>query len=175
MSLIIKDKIKQLMRGYPTVSDKYNVEGGIIEGTDGVNFGDMVVYGSTTGYYKKATALTDINEFAGFVLATNVKLEDTWGAGGAPLLGPVTLPGEAFNLFMNGFIAIPLISTATLAQIKNGAKVAVVLATADVTTADKIAENTIVELPGYEFTGIYDYQQLSNGQKQLLAEVRKIC
>lgn len=124
MSLIIKDKIKQLMRGYPTVSDKYNVEGGIIEGTDGVNFGDMVVYGSTTGYYKKATALTDINEFAGFVLATNVKLEDTWGASGAPLLGPVTLPGEAFNLFMNGFIAIPLISTATLAQIKNGAKVA---------------------------------------------------
>lgn len=53
MSLIIKDKIKQLMRGYPTVSDKYNVEGGIIEGTNGVNFGDMVVYGSKTGYYKK--------------------------------------------------------------------------------------------------------------------------
>lgn len=174
MSLIIKDKIKQLMRGYPTVSDKYNVEGGIIEGTDGVKFGDMVVYGSTTGYYKKATALTDINEFAGFVLATNVKLEDTWGASGQTD-GPVTLPGEAFNLFMNGFIAIPLISTATLAEIKNGAKVAVVLASADITTADKLADGTIVELPGYEFTGIYDYQQLSNGQKQLLAEVRKIC
>lgn len=167
MSLIIKDKIKQLMRGYPTVSDKYNVEGGIIEGTDGVNFGDMVVYGSTTGYYKKATALTDINEFAGFVLATNVKLEDTWCGENK---GPVTYPGEAFNLFMNGFIAIALKSDATLAQIKNGAKVAVVLATADVTTADKIAKDTIVELPGYEFTGIYEKQGAT-----LLAEVRKIC
>lgn len=167
MSLIIKDKIKQLMRGYPTVSDKYNVEGGIIEGTNGVNFGDMVVYGSKTGYYKKATALTSINEFAGFVLATNVKLEDTWCGENK---GPVTYPGEAFNLFMNGFIAIALKSDATLAQIKNGAKVAVVLATADVTTADKIAKDTIVELPGYEFTGIYEKQGAT-----LLAEVRKIC
>lgn len=167
MSLIIKDKIKQLMRGYPTVSDKYNVEGGIIEGTDGVNFGDMVVYGSMTGYYKKATALTDINEFAGFVLATNVKLEDTWCGENK---GPVTYPGEAFNLFMNGFIAIALKSDATLAQIKNGAKVAVVLASAEVTTADKIAASTIVELPGYEFTGIYEKQGAT-----LLAEVRKIC
>lgn len=167
MSLIIKDKIKQLMRGYPTVSDKYNVEGGIIEGTDGVNFGDMVVYGSTTGYYKKATALTDVNEFAGFVLATNVKLEDTWGGENK---GPVTYPGEAFNLFMNGFIALSLKSDATLAQIKNGAKVAVVLATAELTTADKIATDTIVELPDYEFTGIYEKQGAT-----LLAEVRKIC
>lgn len=167
MSLIIKDKIKQLMRGYPTVSDKYNVEGGIIEGTNGVNFGDMVVYGSKTGYYKKATALTSINEFAGFVLATNVKLEDTWGKTND---GPITNPGEAFNLFMNGFITIALKSDATLAQIKNGAKVAVVLASAEVTTADKIAASTIVELPGYEFTGIYEQQGTT-----LLAEVRKIC
>lgn len=167
MSLIIKDKIKQLMRGYPTVSDKYNVEGGIIEGTDGVNFGDMVVYGSTTGYYKKATTLTSIDEFAGFVLATNVKLEDTWGKTND---GPITNPGEAFNLFMNGFIAIALKSDATVAQIKNGAKVAVVLATAEITTADKLAASTIVELPGYEFTGIYEQQGTT-----LLAEVRKIC
>ena len=167
MSLIIKDKIKQLMRGYPTVSDKYNVEGGIIEGTDGVNFGDMVVYGSTTGYYKKATTLTNVDEIAGFVLATNVKLEDTWGKTND---GPITNPGEAFNLFMNGFIAIALKSNATLAQIKNGAKVAVVLATAELTTADKIAADTIVELPDYEFTGIYEQQGAT-----LLAEVRKIC
>lgn len=167
MSLIIKDKIKQLMCGYPTVSDKYNVEGGIIEGTNGVNFGDMVVYGSKTGYYKKATALTSVDEIAGFVLATNVKLEDTWGGENK---GPVTYPGEAFNLFMNGFIAIALKSDATLAKIKNGAKVAVVLASAEVTTVDKIAASTIVELPGYEFTGIYEKQGAT-----LLAEVRKIC
>lgn len=167
MSLIIKDKIKQLMRGYPTVSDKYNVEGGIVEGDTPLAFGDMVAYGSTTGYYKKATALTSVDEIAGFVLATNVKLEDTWGGENK---GPVTYPGEAFNLFMNGFIALSLKSDATLAQIKNGAKVAVVLATAELTTADKIAADTIVELPDYEFTGIYEKQGAT-----LLAEVRKIC
>lgn len=167
MSLIIKDKIKQLMRGYPTVSDKYNVEGGIVEGDTPLAFGDMVAYGSTTGYYKKATALKSVDEIAGFVLATNVKLEDTWCGENK---GPVTYPGEAFNLFMNGFIALSLKSDATVAQIKNGAKVAVVLASADVTTADKIAKDTIVELPGYEFTGIYEKQGAT-----LLAEVRKIC
>lgn len=167
MSLIIKDKIKQLMCGYPTVSDKYNVEGGINEGPDGLNFGDMVAYGSQTGYYKKATTLTNVNEFAGFVLATNVKLEDTWVKNPT---GPITNEGEAFNLFMNGFIAIKLKSDATLAQIKNGAKVAVVLASAELTTADKLAASTIVELPGYEFTGIYEQQGTT-----LLAEVRKIC
>lgn len=167
MSLIIKDKIKQLMRGYPTVSDKYNVEGGIVEGDTPLAFGDMVAYGSMTGYYKKATTLTNVDEIAGFVLATNVKLEDTWGKTND---GPITNPGEAFNLFMNGFIAIALKSDATLAQIKNGAKVAVVLATAELTTADKIAADTIVELPDYEFTGIYEQQGAT-----LLAEVRKIC
>lgn len=167
MSLIIKDKIKQLMRGYPTVSDKYNVEGGIVEGDTPLAFGDMVVYGLTTGYYKKATTLTSVDEIAGFVLATNVKLEDTWCGENK---GPVTYPGEAFNLFMNGFIALSLKSDATLAQIKNGAKVAVVLATAELTTADKIAADTIVELPDYEFTGIYEQQGAT-----LLAEVRKIC
>lgn len=167
MGLIIKDKITQLMRGYPTVSDKYNVEGGINEGSEGLNFGDMVVYGTQTGYYKKATTLTSIDDFAGFVLATNVKLEDTWGKTND---GPITNPGEAFNLFMNGFIAVQLKSDATVAQIKNGKKVAVVLASAEVTTADKIDDSTIVELPGYEFTGIYEQQGTV-----LLAEVRKIC
>lgn len=167
MGLIIKDKITQLMRGYPTVSDKYNVEGGINEGPAGLNFGDMVVYGTQTGYYKKASALASIDEFAGFVLATNVKLEDTWGKTND---GPITNSGEAFNLFMNGFIAIALKSDATLAQIKNGKKVAVVLATGEITTEDKLASSTIVALPGYEFTGIYEQQGTV-----LLAEVRKIC
>lgn len=175
MGLIIKDKIQMLKRGYPTVSDKYNVQGGINEGTVGIDFGDMVAYGSQTGYYKKATTLTNIKEFAGFALATNVKLEDTWGASGAPVFGPTTLPGEAFNLFVNGFIAVTLKSDATTAEIKEGAKVAVVLATAEVTTADKIAASTIVELPGYTFTGVWENQKLANDQTVIVAEIRKIC
>lgn len=173
MSLIIKDKIAQLMRGYPTVSDKYNVQGGINEGPDGLTFGDMITFGSQTGYYKKATSLTSVNEIAGFVLATNVKLENTWA--GQQLFGPVTYPAEAFNVFINGFIALTLKSDTNVAQIKEGTKVGVTLATTDLVTADKIDNSTIVELPGYEFTGIYDYQTLANGQTMLLAEVRKIC
>lgn len=172
MSLIIKDKIAQLMRGYPTVSDKYNVQGGINEGPGGLAFGDMIAFGSQTGYYKKATALTNINEFAGFVLATNVKLEDTWAG---QQVGPTTFPGEAFNVFMNGFIALALKSDTVVAQIKEGTKVGVTLATAELVTADKINSSTIVELPGYEFTGVYDYQTFADGQTMLLAEVRKIC
>ena len=52
MSLIIKDKIQMLMRGYPTVSDKYDVAGGILEGAEGVKFGDVVQFGATAGYVK---------------------------------------------------------------------------------------------------------------------------
>lgn len=172
MSLIIKDKIAQLMRGYPTVSDKYNVQGGINEGPAALNFGDMIVFGSQTGYYKKATALTNISEFAGFVLATNVKLEDTWGAQN---LGPVTQQGEAFNVFLNGFIALALKSDTTVSDIKAGQKLGVTLADASLVTGNKIDSSTIVEVPGYELTGIYDYQTLADGQTMLLAEVRKIC
>ena len=173
MSLIIKDKIAQLMRGYPTVSDKYNVQGGINEGPEALTFGDMITFGSQTGYYKRATSLKKIDEFAGFVLATNVKLEDTWF--GTNLFGPQTVAGEAFNVFMNGFIAITLKSDTDVSKIKEGTKVGVTLATTDIVTSDKIDNSAIVELPGYEFTGIYDYQTLANGQTMLLAEVRKIC
>lgn len=173
MGLIIKDKIQSLLRGYPTVSDKYNVQGGINEGPNGLDFGDMIVYGSQTGYYKKATSLTDVKEFAGFVLATNVKLEDTWG--GTPLFGPITLPGEAFNVFVDGWMAVALKSDATLAEIKEGSKVAVVLASADLTTSDKINDSTIVALPGCTFTGVYEKVRIANGQTMLLAEIRKVC
>lgn len=173
MSLIIKDKISQLMRGYPTVSDKYNVQGGINEGPAALTFGDMIKFGSQTGYYTKAESLTSINEFAGFVLATNVKLEDTWF--GTNMFGPQTMPGEAFNVFMNGFIALTMKSDTDVTKIKEGSKIGVTLATTDLVTADKIDSTSIVELPGYELTGIYDYQTLANGQTMLIAEARKIC
>lgn len=174
MSLIIKDKIQSMMRGYPTVSDKYNVQGGINEGEDALLFGDAVMYGSQTGYYKKAKSMSKVDEFAGFVVATNVKLEDTWGAKDT-VLGAFTYQGEAFNLFVSGWLAVSLKSDATLAQIKDGAKVAIVLAGGDITTIDKADSSTIVELPGYAFTGMYEKVRIANGQEMLLAEIRKIC
>ena len=42
MSLIIKDKIQMMMKGFPTVSDKYNVLPAVLDGDAPVDFGDVV-------------------------------------------------------------------------------------------------------------------------------------
>jgi len=120
MSLIIKDKIQQLMIGYPTVSDKYNVSGGILAGTNNVYFGDLVKVSGTAGYFEKAVSLNSVAEIAGFVLATNVKLAE-----GFPGTTPATKPGEAFNLMINGFMAVELDSGASIENVTSVACVAV--------------------------------------------------
>ena len=98
MGLIINDKIKKFMVGYPTVSDKYNVAGAILSGSSAVKFGDPLMWDSGAqngdGYYvKKAASTVTAANFAGFVLATNVKLAD-----GFPGTTVETAPGEAVNL-----------------------------------------------------------------------------
>lgn len=104
--MIIKDKISMLRKGYPTVSDKYNVAGGILQtGSADVPFGELVAYGSQVGYYKAATSITDVAEIAGVVLATNVKLSGVWPDENQAGL---VKPGEAFNLMLDGYIAIEL-------------------------------------------------------------------
>lgn len=105
MGLIINNKIPQLKKGYPTVSDKYNVTGGILEGTDTAEFGQLVKIADDKGGYFTAVngdnTLTAASEIGGIILATNVKMPYTWPAN---VVG--VQPGEAFNLFMNGFIAV---------------------------------------------------------------------
>ena len=78
MSLIIKNKIQELMQGYPTISDKYDVAPAVLEGATAVMAGQPVTLGSTAGRYKACSAAADV--VAGFVLATNVKLPDTYPA-----------------------------------------------------------------------------------------------
>lgn len=151
MGLILKDKIRKFMVGFPTVSDKYNVAGGILAGSTPVNFGDLVQYDTTTGYYKPATSLSAITDVAGFVLGTNVKLAEGFASDVVRVNG-----GEAFNLLMNGYIAIQLDSGATEAYITPNATVCVILATGKVTTSDKAASTTIVQLPGVVLTGEYE-------------------
>lgn len=107
MGLIIKNKIAQLKKGYPTVSDKYNVQGGINE-SDVLHFGDLVTYGTATGHYKKMAAATD--KLAGIVLATNVKLANRYP--GDSNASVETLKGEAFNLLVRGFVAVKVDSSA---------------------------------------------------------------
>lgn len=147
MGLIIKDKIPALKVGYPTVSDKYNVAGAVLDpGSAPVQFGDVLAYGATAGYFKKASAITAAADVAGFIIATNVKLATDW-----PGTTVETLPGEAFNLLINGFMAVALDSTAVAANIKPNV-------TAYVTAAGKlttVATNNFA-LTGVVFTGTYE-------------------
>lgn len=153
MGLIINKTIPMLKKGYPTVSDKYNVAGGILGGSNPVGFGDLVKKGSTAGYFDKAASISDVSDICGFVVATNVKLTENW-----PGTVVQVNPGEAFNLLIGGFIAIELDSGATAAYVTANAQVAVILATGKLTTADKIDSSTIVGLPNCVFTGISETQ-----------------
>lgn len=104
--MIIKDKISMLRKGYPTVSDKYNVGGGILKSNSAnVEFGNVVAYDSSVGYYKHAAGISAISEIAGIVLATNVKLSGVWPDENQ---AGVVKPTEAFNLMLDGYIAIEL-------------------------------------------------------------------
>lgn len=167
MGLIIKDKITQLIKGYPTVSDKYNVAGGILSGSYAVKFGDLVAFSATAGYYEKAkgTSLPSAG-LAGLVVATNVKVTDNW----AGETEPETKVGEAFNLLMDGFIAAKILITAnTYTNLAAGKSVYYKLGAAstdDIVLADSAAGTAA--LSGYTFTGIYDKVDSTH----VIAEIR---
>lgn len=147
MGLIINKQIRMLIKGYPTVSDKYNVAGGILAGNTSVKFGELVKYSSTTGYYEAITSAVDLTDIAGIILATNVKLTDTW----AGETEPETKVGEAFNLLLDGYVAVELDSSAVEANIAAGKSVAVILDTGKLTTS---GAGSATDIPGYVFTGI---------------------
>jgi hypothetical protein len=113
MSLIIKNKIAQLKKGYPTVSDKYNVQGGIYvgESKDALHFGDLVFTSGTTGHYVTFEDAEEDAKLAGICLATNVKLANRYpGDSNAKV---ETLKGEAFNLLVRGFVAVAIADATT--------------------------------------------------------------
>lgn len=112
MGLIINDKIKMFMKGYPTVSDKYNVSGGILTGSTPVKFGELVKRTGTAGYFEAIATTVELADIAGFALATNVKLAEEW-----PVRTVQINPGEAFNLLINGFIAVELDADASIANV----------------------------------------------------------
>lgn len=151
MGLIINKKITPMMVGYPTVSDKYNVSGAILAGSTAVNFGDLVKVTSTPGYFEKATSAASVDAIAGFVLATNVKVAENW-----PGTTVQVNPGEAFNLMIDGFIAVELDTGATSSYVTPNAPCYVILATGKVTTSDKASAGTVVQLPNCVFTGYKD-------------------
>lgn len=143
MGLIIKDKIQSLMVGYPTTSDKYDVEGGLANET--LRFGDLVV-AESVGVYKKV----DATKVDGIVLATNVKLNTTYPADAE---GPVTVKGEAFNVLIKGRVAVALDSDATKEAVVKGADAKLSAAHKLSTTGTAIAGNVSIK-----FTGFYEMQ-----------------
>lgn len=150
MGLIIKDKIPMFKVGYPTVSDKYNITGGTLVGTTPAKFGDLVKFSATKGYFEAITGAVTLADIAGFTLATNVKLSETW-----PATDVQINPGEAFNLVLPGsYLAIELASGAREANIIANKPVAVILATGKCTT--EVATSTAPALPNVVFTGLYE-------------------
>lgn len=150
MGLIIK-KIQMLMKGYPTISDKYDVAPAVLEGSGEVGFGAPVMFGSTTGRYKAFAAATGVGQLAGFVLATNVKAPAVYPATETPAVKP----GEAFNLLVRGGIAVELdAALTTVANVKEGAELVIKLA--DGALGSDATEGVAVVIPGVEFTGIIE-------------------
>lgn len=143
MNLIIKNKIQELMQGYPTISDKYDVAPAVLEGATNVVVGAPVTLGTTAGRYKACTTAADV--VAGFVLATNVKVPMVYPAAGVQEYAA----GDAFNLMFKGFIAVPLDAGATAENIANGKAVAM-LAGGKLTTTGTASAT---DIPGAYFTG----------------------
>mgnify|MGYP006987434519 CR=1 FL=1 len=154
MGLIINKKIQELMIGYPTISDKYDVAPAVLEGTTSVKFGEPVKFGSTKGYFEAiGTNVPSAASVAGFALATNVKLNTIYPEGGIEIL-----PGEAFNLLIRGAMAVELDSAATLASATANSAVHIILATGKLTTVDKYEADKVVPLTGVVFTGLTETQ-----------------
>ena len=161
MAMIIKDKLQMLMKGFPTVSDKYNVLPAVLDGTAPVNFGDVVVYSTTDGYYTKPATITAAAQVAGFVVATNVKLPENY-----PGTTIQVNPGEAFNLLHSGYLAVELDSGAVDANVAAGKGVAV-LPSGKITTA---GVSTAIALTNVTFTGT---KETVNGKRY--AEIYMGC
>lgn len=163
MAMILgKDGFEKLKVGYPTRSDKYNVEGGVFDG-DFAEFGDLVVYGTTAGHYLPITGAVTVDKIAGVILATNVKLASE------PEHKVLTIKGEGFNFLKDGYVALKLAKTADTASIKEGSPVCIKLE--DGTLQSKEDTTKVVKLPGYFFTGIWEKKH--NGD--IVAEVEVIA
>lgn len=149
MGLIIGKKgIPMFIVGFPTVSDKYNITGGVLTGEIPVKFGDLVKFSAEKGYYEAITGAVTLADIAGFVLGTNVKLNEKWPEGDVHVN-----PGEAFNLVLPGsYLAIALDTTAVETGVKANAQVYVIPATGKCTTVS--ASN--LALPGVVFTGMVE-------------------
>lgn len=118
MSMILNDHIAKLKKGYPTVSDKYDVSGGILGGSAAVEVGTVLALTEQSGVFAPAVAATTVDKIAGIALAPNVKLTDIWSGDRRTMV----FPGEAVNLCFNGLFAVE-VGTEVAAAVTPGAQV----------------------------------------------------
>ena len=151
MGMIIGQKIKKFIVGYPTVSDKYDVAGAVVTGSSAVRFGDPLMWDSGTqnadGYYvKKAASTVTAANFAGFAVATNVKV-----ASGFPGTTVETVAGEAINLLVKGYIAVDITASSSIkSSILPGAKLYITSAGVLTLTSTSNVDT------GYTLTGAFE-------------------
>lgn len=163
MGLIIKDKITSLFKGYPTVSDKYDVRGATLAATSAEgHFGDIVKYNGD-GFFTVVTSTNTIakaTDVAGVLLATNVKVITDFFKGSS--MNVATEPREAFNLCVKGYVALEVKAGTDLSTLKEGLQ-------AGLTTDGKLVLSTTASAiaVNWFFTGTTE--TLDDGT--LLAEV----
>ena len=168
MGLFIKREIQKLLTGYPTVSDKYDVQGGILGGAVAAKPGDLLIFGANQGEFAKpATAMTGVDQIAGILLGVNVKLVLQYPGASA---AAETMPGQAVDLCTKGFIPVEL-EEAVTADIKDGAAVKCLLASGKLTTSSN-ASGT--EVPNMKFTGVFENHG-TEAAPVIVAEIKIGC
>lgn len=169
MGLIIKNKLPELMQGYPTISDKYDVAPAVVAATETgeIVAGQAVALTGTAGIYTDVKATTAIGQIAGFVLATNVKVPTEYPA---PATIQKYVAGQAFNLMIKGFIAAP-VTLGDAETITNGQEVYIMIggdfAGMLTVSGHTEASGTATQLPGAFYTGL----TMTNDAGTLLAEI----
>lgn len=148
MGLIIKESLKKMMKGYPTISDKYDVEGGVNRGSQKIYFGDLVCFTTDliAGQYIDAaeTTATAAN-IAGICVAENVKLVTEYPGQSKDA---TIEPGEAVTLMTRGFIAIAYDTAYTTVAVQANVPVYY-----DTTKHLFTADSSKVPVAGAVFTG----------------------
>lgn len=169
MGLILKNKLPELMQGYPTISDKYDVAPASVASTQvgEILAGQAVALTTAAGVYTAVDASTTIGQIAGFVLATNVKVPGTYPA---PATTQAYTAGQAFNLMIKGFIAVP-VKLGDAETISNGDAVYIMIggdfAGTLTVSGHTEASVTATQLPGAFYTGL----TMTNDAGTVLAEI----
>lgn len=167
MGLIIGSKLPLFKLGYPTVSDKYNVDPGILStsAAEGVAYGTILAYGEASGKFIVWDG-ADVKKIVGPMCAVNVKLADPWTN------EVKVMPGEACSPLRDGYIALAIDPATDLTAIVEGTAV----------TA-KVADGKVVlgiggtVIPGWYFTGLTEVKATKTNDEnkkvpsEVLAEV----